>query len=789
MLAVTEGGGGGNEGEGGGAQASASLHLHFIVPEESCTALLYDCFKGLPSTSLFGAPLFPPDSLLAQGLCPPSSSSSSCSSRSSSSCASSISIHLASDFYAPIQQPFDCLICPVFAVLDTPSRVFLSVLRFFGESLVQSEEGGAIRSEFLPSDSSLTAERGIYERGRRVIEEEWLGELPQGQAFLLPVAALGRPCKYLLLVSLARDAFAENLRADFAYEAFRGALLCIHRHNQKKDPRTANYKDYWHPIRTVVSTFFQGPSHEVAYQMGLAYRTFLAGQLRQLQNASSSSSCSSCSSCSSSSSFDSSSFLRDLNRLLRHPPNPSPDEKEKYLHQLILEGHIQERGLLAEEVDVLLACLLKHNPLNLRLAAIRALSFFATRPITMDLFDARTPQDFFTKILQQDALLKATIELLSEPTAMQENASSSHQLCRLHREVPREEVDWAFGRVPLGHGTFADVYKVKVNGKVMALKQFSIGYFHREESTIRREIATHCLLKHANLITCFGACLEDEAVLNCEAGPFILLELMNGTLEDLIYGGDDDKGGDSTTATSSTTKQSPKTFDTNGEEKIYGEPPSFTEAYVLSLALQIARGIRFLHSYGIVHRDLKPQNILMSMNLQTAKLADFGVSRPHDLNMTFQQGTLSYMAPETFSTGDYGTPVDIYSFGLILYEMVMRKRPMDGLKFKTKPTDVMFTMELKGKLEKGERPELPRRTPFASLIRHCWQTRPEKRPTAAQLVTMLENLSGSSSPTHSRSPSPPPPSLSSTSSSGANALLKRNSSGSGLFSSLFSSSS
>jgi serine/threonine protein kinase len=76
----------------------------------------------------------------------------------------------------------------------------------------------------------------------------------------------------------------------------------------------------------------------------------------------------------------------------------------------------------------------------------------------------------------------------------------------------------------------------------------------------------------------------------------------------------------------------------------------------------------------VLHRDIKPKNILISTNNQV-KLADFGISRNIDSVATTQIGTLFYMATEIFSNQPYSFPVDFWSLGCVLYEMVTGQKP------------------------------------------------------------------------------------------------------------------
>jgi eukaryotic-like serine/threonine-protein kinase len=116
--------------------------------------------------------------------------------------------------------------------------------------------------------------------------------------------------------------------------------------------------------------------------------------------------------------------------------------------------------------------------------------------------------------------------------------------------------------------------------------------------------------------------------------------------------------------------------DLRGRLEQKATPLSFEET--LRILLDAARGVAHAHSRGIVHRDLKPANILLSSS-GTAKVADFGFARQkaHGQTITAENSTLGtpeYMAPEQFQNHRVDERADIYSFGLIAFEMVARRK-------------------------------------------------------------------------------------------------------------------
>ncbi|HEV3261837.1 MAG TPA: serine/threonine-protein kinase [Gemmataceae bacterium] len=124
----------------------------------------------------------------------------------------------------------------------------------------------------------------------------------------------------------------------------------------------------------------------------------------------------------------------------------------------------------------------------------------------------------------------------------------------------------------------------------------------------------------------------------------------------------------------------------------HGLPPELAQQWFVALA----RAIGYLHDHGIVHRDLKPGNIFVENGL--VKVGDYGlckfISSSQRTAQTQSVGTVHYMAPE-ISTGNYNKQIDIYSSGIVLYEMLTGRVPFDGesageilMKHLTSPPDL-----------------------------------------------------------------------------------------------------
>src|SRR5436309_1701560 len=105
----------------------------------------------------------------------------------------------------------------------------------------------------------------------------------------------------------------------------------------------------------------------------------------------------------------------------------------------------------------------------------------------------------------------------------------------------------------------------------------------------------------------------------------------------------------------------------------------------LEIALEVAQGLAFAHEHGLVHRDVKPQNVLLNGDGR-AKVTDFGIARSLDVEHGVTQtgtvlGTSNYIAPEQASGQQVDAHTDVYSLGIVLYEMLTGDLPFPGENF------------------------------------------------------------------------------------------------------------
>ncbi|XP_051862795.1 putative mitogen-activated protein kinase kinase kinase 7-like [Drosophila albomicans] len=153
--------------------------------------------------------------------------------------------------------------------------------------------------------------------------------------------------------------------------------------------------------------------------------------------------------------------------------------------------------------------------------------------------------------------------------------------------------------------------------------------------------------------------------------------------------------------------------------------------------LQFAKGVEYLHSINIVHRDLKTENLLLFNEYRKLKICDFGTVKELATLNTELVGTFSYMAPEVcISKGKYTEKCDIFSFGIILWEVMSRKKPFYELKD-------MNILGIQNKVVSGARPKIndvifcDKLDYIGPIIENCWDNVPENRPTIKELYDLL----------------------------------------------------
>lgn len=167
----------------------------------------------------------------------------------------------------------------------------------------------------------------------------------------------------------------------------------------------------------------------------------------------------------------------------------------------------------------------------------------------------------------------------------------------------------------------------------------------------------------------------------------------------------------------------------------------------LKMCVDVGSAMQYLHHFNpqIIHRDLKSLNLLLStpilseLDVPFVKVSDFGLSRMKDRapesdwgKMTMAAGTCHWMAPEVFTGTCYDEKVDVYSYAMILFEILCREIPFE----EEEPANV-------GRLTvQGERPDLEAVPPdcpelLRDLMIGCWAHDPRKRPHFDEIMEYL----------------------------------------------------
>ncbi|PUZ71781.1 hypothetical protein GQ55_2G342000 [Panicum hallii var. hallii] len=155
---------------------------------------------------------------------------------------------------------------------------------------------------------------------------------------------------------------------------------------------------------------------------------------------------------------------------------------------------------------------------------------------------------------------------------------------------------------------------------------------------------------------------------------------------------------------------------------------------LIGVAMDVSKGMSYLHQNNIIHRDLKTANLLMDEN-GTVKVADFGVARVKAQSgvMTAETGTYRWMAPEVIEHKPYDHKADVFSFGILLWELLTGKIPYEYL------TPLQAAV---GVVQKGLRPTIPKHThaKLSELLQKCWQQDPALRPDFSEILETLQRI-------------------------------------------------
>ncbi|OAY76405.1 G-type lectin S-receptor-like serine/threonine-protein kinase [Ananas comosus] len=279
----------------------------------------------------------------------------------------------------------------------------------------------------------------------------------------------------------------------------------------------------------------------------------------------------------------------------------------------------------------------------------------------------------------------------------------------------------------LGAGGFGSVYRgTLANRTVVAVKQLE--GIEQGEKQFRMEVATISSTHHLNLVRLIGFCSEGRHRL-------LVYEFMkNGSLDRFIF----------------SEQQSSSSSSSSSSENL----PWKTR---FSIAVGTARGITYLHEECrdcIIHCDIKPENILLDDNF-SAKVSDFGLAKllhPKDhrhRTLTSVRGTRGYLAPEWLANLPITSKSDVYSYGMVLLEIVSGRRNFDMSEETGRKKFSVFAYEefekgnLRSVLDKkiyDEEIDMGQVERAVMTSFWCIQEQPSLRPSMSRVVQMLEGV-------------------------------------------------
>jgi hypothetical protein len=267
----------------------------------------------------------------------------------------------------------------------------------------------------------------------------------------------------------------------------------------------------------------------------------------------------------------------------------------------------------------------------------------------------------------------------------------------------------------IGEGGFGSVFRGTMPGSAAVIAVKSLKVLGQAERQFRTEVQTLGVIQHTNLVRLLGFCVKaNKRLLVYEYMP-------NGSLEAHLF------------------KEKSLLLSWNVRQKI---------------ALGIAKGLAYLHEECedcIIHCDIKPENILLDGEL-CPKIADFGMAkllgREFNSTLTTVRGTMGYLAPEWISGLPITKKADVYSFGIVLFEIISGRRSTEMVKFGNHRYFPLYAAAqvnegevlclLDARLEGGA--DVKELDVTCRVACWCIQDEESDRPSMAQVVRMLEGV-------------------------------------------------
>ncbi|XP_050733763.1 probable serine/threonine-protein kinase nek3 isoform X2 [Eriocheir sinensis] len=243
----------------------------------------------------------------------------------------------------------------------------------------------------------------------------------------------------------------------------------------------------------------------------------------------------------------------------------------------------------------------------------------------------------------------------------------------------------------IGKGSFGVVYKALWRGLMVAVKKVET---ESEVNEFYNEVQQLARVQHENIIHLYGACTS--GICKC-----LVIEYADGgSLYHLLH-------------------NSPNT--------------KYNLAHGISWLFQCAKAVAYLHSIQprpLLHRDLKPPNLLLTKGAKVLKVCDFGTACELSTFMSDNRGSAAWMAPEVFEGKIYTEKCDVYSWGIILWEVVTRRVPFE---------DLGLAVRIMWAVHQRVRPPLITGCPklLENLMKRCWDHNQDRRPRMEEVVEKM----------------------------------------------------
>ena len=304
-------------------------------------------------------------------------------------------------------------------------------------------------------------------------------------------------------------------------------------------------------------------------------------------------------------------------------------------------------------------------------------------------------------------------------------------------------------KIKIGQGGFGEIYLGNWQGKKVAIKKLTLINLRVGDNNLSKfinEINIISSLRHPNIVLYMGASVDKE-------NYYMISEyLPNGTLFDLLHNNNNTNSNNNNknnnnnygeninnnsliSTNNNSINNNNNFFNFNNFDNYSKNSFYLNDSNKIKIALQIALVIKYLHSRKIVHCDLKSPNILIDKNYNI-KLGDFGLSRfigKNSENIKGKIGTPHWMAPEILLGGKYEYHSDIFSYGMILWEILTGDIPYNNID--PKKIENLITNE-KNIVKVPDYGNLILR----KLCKSCINYEPEKRPSIDEILKELKNI-------------------------------------------------